>query len=128
MKANVKARYANGVLTPLEPLDLEETMRGITESPSISRQTPTTSRPGTTSGTVAGSSITSPTTTSSRDAKRCQRCHSEVNWSEAEIHHVKEHHKGGLTQLGNGALVHRACHPKTESEVAAFAESWQTST
>ena len=24
MKANVKARYANGVLTPLEPLDLEE--------------------------------------------------------------------------------------------------------
>ena len=24
MKANVKARYANGVLTPLEPLDIEE--------------------------------------------------------------------------------------------------------
>ena len=62
-----------------------------------------------------------------RDAKICQRCHSEVVWSEAEIHHVKEHHKGGLTQLGNGALVHGICHPKTESEVAAFAESWQNS-
>ena len=63
-----------------------------------------------------------------RDAKRCQRCHSEVNWSEAELHHVKEHHKGGLTQLGNGALVHKGCHPKTENEVAAFAESWLSST
>ena len=60
-----------------------------------------------------------------RDGKQCQRCHAEVNWSEAEIHHIKEHHKGGPTQLNNGALVHRACHPKTNDEVAAFAESWQ---
>ena len=59
-----------------------------------------------------------------RDSKTCQKCHKEVNWSEAEFHHVVEHHQGGPTQLENGALVHSHCHPKTEYEVAAFAEAW----
>ena len=59
------------------------------------------------------------------DAKKCQECHSEVVWTEAEIHHVKEHHEGGKTQLDNGALVHRVCHPKTDDAVKAFADSWQ---
>ena len=59
-----------------------------------------------------------------RDGKRCQVCCSEVTWSDAEIHHVKEHQKGGRTQPDNGALVHRSCHPKGADAVRAFAEGW----
>ena len=59
-----------------------------------------------------------------RDGKRCQACHTEVPWEDVEIHHVLEHHSGGRTDLKNGALVHRACHPKGEEAVRAFAENW----
>ena len=47
-----------------------------------------------------------------RDGKVCGVCGSEVSWSEAEIHHVKEHSQGGRTAFENGKLVHRQCHPK----------------
>ena len=47
-----------------------------------------------------------------RDGKKCQVCDSEVRWDEAEIHHVEEHHQGGMTTLDNGVLVHKHCHPK----------------
>ena len=47
-----------------------------------------------------------------RDGKKCNLCGSDVNWSETEIHHVVEHQHGGRTELENGVLVHRHCHPK----------------
>ena len=34
-----------------------------------------------------------------RNKKICAVCESKVIWSEAEIHHVEEHHKGGQTEL-----------------------------
>ena len=55
-----------------------------------------------------------------RDAKNCRVCKSPVLWDEAEIHHIKEHSQGGKTELENGALVHRRCHPKGAS-AAEFA-------
>ena len=47
-----------------------------------------------------------------RDGKVCVVCGSEVPWAEVEIHHIKEHSEGGRTELENGKLVHRHCHPK----------------
>lgn len=63
-----------------------------------------------------------------RDKKKCQRpgCDVDVQWSEAEIHHVELHSQGGATILGNGALVHKRCHPKSAREVEAFADHWKT--
>lgn len=60
-----------------------------------------------------------------RDDKKCRvpQCLGEVVWSDAEIHHVKEHSKGGQTELVNGALVHRQCHPKGEA-AKEFAKHW----
>lgn len=62
-----------------------------------------------------------------RDQKRCQvPGHLEdVLWADSEIHHVKEHSDGGLTVLANGALVNKSCHPKSQKDVAAFADHWQ---
>jgi hypothetical protein len=57
-----------------------------------------------------------------RDGKKCAKCGSEVNWSEADIHHVIEHQYGGPTALANGALVHRHCHPKGGA-AQAFADA-----
>jgi Protein of unknown function DUF262/HNH endonuclease len=58
-----------------------------------------------------------------REGKKCQApgCGVIVLWADAEIHHVKEHSKGGFTSLENGALVHTNCHPKSAKEVANFA-------
>ena len=63
-----------------------------------------------------------------RDKKRCQvpGCDAEVPWSEAEIHHVELHSQGGATTIDNGALVCKRCHPKSPTQVAAFAEHWKT--
>lgn len=58
-----------------------------------------------------------------RDQKRCQVCSGQVNWNDAEIHHVQEHHTGGPTELENGALVHSQCHPKG-SKAQEFAQKW----
>jgi HNH endonuclease len=61
-----------------------------------------------------------------RDKKHCQvpSCGAEVTWSDHEIHHVEQHCDGGRTTIENGALVHKACHPKTAQERANFAERW----
>ena len=61
----------------------------------------------------------------SRDGGVCRHpgCHAEVQWEEAEIHHIKPHSEGGQTVLGNGALVHKHCHPKSVAAVAEFASS-----
>jgi hypothetical protein len=63
-----------------------------------------------------------------RDGKRCQRpdCNGEVPWFEAEIHHVEQHTDGGETKMSNGALVHKACHPKSQRDVSHFADEWKT--
>jgi len=62
-----------------------------------------------------------------RDQKCCQvpGHGEEVLWADAEIHHIQQHTDGGPTTLGNGALVHKACHPKSQKDVAAFAEHWR---
>jgi hypothetical protein len=59
-----------------------------------------------------------------RDKKLCAVCGGEVLWSEAEIHHIEEHTKGGPTLLENGVLVHRHCHPKGVAAIE-FAKQWQ---
>jgi len=62
-----------------------------------------------------------------RDKKVCQlsNCSSQVLWADAEIHHVEPHSKGGPTSIANGALVHKACHPKSAKAVEDFAEHWR---
>lgn len=65
-----------------------------------------------------------------RDQKRCQvpGHGEEVLWADAEIHHVQQHVEGGPTVLENGALVHKDCHPKSQKDVTAFAQSWKVKT
>lgn len=63
-----------------------------------------------------------------RDGKACQVCCADVPWADAEIHHVDQHSQGGKTVLENGALVHKACHPKSEKQVAEFAAKWKATT
>ena len=59
-----------------------------------------------------------------RDKKKCAVCDGEVIWSEADIHHIEEHTKGGPTKLENGVLVHRHCHPKGPA-ATEFARQWR---
>ena len=56
-----------------------------------------------------------------RDGKQCRVCSKEVVWNEAEFHHVDPYTDGGPTTITNAALVHRACHPRSEAEVKRFA-------
>ena len=58
-----------------------------------------------------------------RDGRQCKVCDVEVLWKEVEIHHIEPHGKGGKTELENGVLVHKACHPKSASETADLATS-----
>ena len=76
-----------------------------------------------------------------RDNRQCQYCEMEreqkqdvqgavmpshkVDWEKVEIHHVDPHAEGGRTMPSNGALVHKDCHPKAESQVHAFKEWWE---
>ena len=64
-----------------------------------------------------------------RDSKRCQKpgCGAGVPWKEAEIHHIKPHSEGGKTEIGNGALVHKHCHPLSAVDVQEFADSMSLS-
>jgi hypothetical protein len=64
-----------------------------------------------------------------RDGKQCQVCAlagsvHEVQWVDAEIHHVHKHSEGGKTTVANGVLVHKGCHPKGEKQETAFASKW----
>lgn len=55
-------------------------------------------------------------------SKKCAVCGAPVPWNEHEIHHLTEHSKGGPTTIENGALVHKACHPKSADATKALAE------
>lgn len=57
-----------------------------------------------------------------RDRKKCGVCGKDVVWSDAEFHHVIPYSEGGPTTIGNAALVHRACHPRTDEAVQQFAK------
>lgn len=57
-----------------------------------------------------------------RQSKLCAVCDAPVSWSEAEIHHVTEHYKGGQTTLENGAMVHSKCHPKSKAQTQILAK------
>ena len=57
------------------------------------------------------------------DRRHCRVCREEVVWNEAEFHHVEPYTDGGPTTITNAALVHRACHPRSEAEVKRFAAS-----
>jgi HNH endonuclease len=52
--------------------------------------------------------------------KKCAVCDVTVPWDEVEIHHLEQHSHGGSTKIENGALVHRACHPKSLSATQAL--------
>ncbi len=56
-----------------------------------------------------------------RDERKCGACGKEVVWNEAEFHHIEPHSEGGPTSIENAALVHRACHPRSEDEIRRFA-------
>lgn len=58
-----------------------------------------------------------------RDEKKCQVCGADVIWNEVEIHHITPHSEGGKTELKNGALVHKECHPKGVSATKQFAKN-----
>ncbi|MCC1495129.1 HNH endonuclease [Cognatishimia sp. F0-27] len=57
--------------------------------------------------------------------KLCAVCMKEVAFDDMEVHHITPHSQGGKTSLNNGAIVHKACHPKSEQEVSAFYEKWR---
>lgn len=57
-----------------------------------------------------------------RQGKRCLVCDGQADWDDIEVHHVKEHSSGGQTTLENGAVVHKACHPKSKADTAKFAK------
>ncbi len=59
-----------------------------------------------------------------RDEGMCQVCGEEVDWEDAEVHHVKEHRHGGRTELSNGVLVHKHDHPKGQAALE-FAKTYQ---
>lgn len=59
--------------------------------------------------------------------KRCAECDGLLDWSDCEVHHVEEHVAGGQTVLQNGAVVHKACHPKGDAKVKAFAAKFAAS-
>ena len=45
-----------------------------------------------------------------KNHRECQSCHKEVDWSEADFHHVIFHSNGGPTTVENGQLMHLVCH------------------
>ena len=57
-----------------------------------------------------------------RQEKVCAACLQNLEWEDMEIHHVKEHSKGGETVIENGAAVHSACHPRGGAATKEFAK------
>ncbi len=47
-----------------------------------------------------------------RDEGKCQDCGKSLKFDEAEFHHVKPWHEGGLTTVENGLLLCSECHAK----------------
>lgn len=65
-----------------------------------------------------------------RDKGICQVCKMNgrtvaIAFSEAEIHHVREHQHGGRSVMSNGALVHKDCHPRSTQDVDVFLFWWE---
>lgn len=61
-----------------------------------------------------------------RQNKKCAVCDSSLKLSDCEIHHVVEHSQAGPTELGNGAAVHKSCHPKGVVKTAEFAAKFKS--
>lgn len=64
-----------------------------------------------------------------RDKGFCKFCEMnsrehKTSWEESDIHHVTPHSAGGVTEIDNGALVHRECHPKNRYDVERFRNWW----
>lgn len=65
-----------------------------------------------------------------RDKGICQVCRMrgrrvKMDFSEAQIHHVREHQHGGRSVMSNGALVHKDCHPRKQKDVDEFLQWWE---
>lgn len=60
-----------------------------------------------------------------RQDKRCLVCDSLADWDDIEVHHVVEYCAGGRTTLDNGAVVHKACHPKGKQATEDFAQKFE---
>jgi len=45
-----------------------------------------------------------------KNKRECQYCHKEVDWTDADFHHIIFHSKGGPTTVENGQLMHLVCH------------------
>jgi hypothetical protein len=58
--------------------------------------------------------------------KECAVCDGTVPWNEVEIHHLLQHSQGGPTEIENGALVHKHCHPKSSAATQLLAEKIKT--
>lgn len=59
-----------------------------------------------------------------QQGKKCAKCGQDAKWCDMEIHHVEQHYAGGATTLDNGAVVHKACHPKGSEATLDFAKKW----
>ena len=64
-----------------------------------------------------------------RDNGICQFCRMngtehKIAWEECQFHHVAPHADGGVTNIGNAALVHKDCHPKAQGDVEKFCSWW----
>ncbi len=62
-----------------------------------------------------------------RQNKACAVCGSPLDWRVCEVHHVEQHSMGGPTNLENGAVVHKECHPKGAAATKDFAEKFALS-
>ena len=65
-----------------------------------------------------------------RDMELCQWCSMggkthKISWEESEIHHVTPHAAGGETEVGNAALMHKDCHPKSTEKTEKFSQWWR---
>lgn len=56
--------------------------------------------------------------------KRCAVCGDLIRWPDLEIHHLEEHHVGGLTTIENAVPVHEDCHPRGRQEAIDFRTQW----
>ena len=65
-----------------------------------------------------------------RDNGQCQWCRQKgsshpVAYDECEVHHIVPYSHGGATNVSNGALVHRNCHPKKSQDIKDFEDWWR---
>ena len=66
-----------------------------------------------------------------RDQEKCQYCKMrgedhQVDFDKSEIHHIIPHSQGGPTEIDNGALMHKTCHPKDSRTIEEFRDYWNS--